>query len=141
MDTGWYATSRGAWAIVCADGVDWSRELDPQVAREQSAGREAWYVHSSDVTMMNCLRVWRDGQLAWSIEYDGATEPVVSGSPPELVDEALARARAEFRRAALRQRRVDCFYEVVHEITETVLRFRYDGPPPGPGERLYQPLR
>ena len=135
MDTGYYGTRRGVWAIVCADGRDYYAGLEASDAAALSAGRPAVYAYGDDGSMESAIFVFENGESTWSISYgEGAFD--VDGEPPEAVM-AILRASEDEQQTA----DYDCLYEAIHLVGAHLVGFRYDGTDPGPGDPPYSILR
>lgn len=127
-DPGQYAVQMpDGWLVVIGDGSEFMDTVKPRHARELSRGTEALHFTCNDTTMCATLSAWKDGREVWGLEYvgvDGIATPSVSGTPPEIVGEVLARCAS--RQAEAGSNGPDYQYEAAAELGLALVGFRHD---------------
>ena len=97
-DVGWYLLElpnavKSPWVILIADGSENYADLDVTHAQSlANDGSEVLYFWCSDTVMATELVCFKDGNEAWSIEYnceDKNKQPVFNGNPPPRAHEIL----------------------------------------------------
>ena len=127
-DPGHYALKLpDAWLVVIGDGWDAMETVQPAHAFALSIGTEALHFYCDDTPMCASLRMYRDGMELWSLEHDcsnGPGAPVVSGAPPAIVAEVIARLRKKQDESG--DSDVDHLYDAAPEIALALVGFRHD---------------
>jgi hypothetical protein len=135
-DTGLYAFDIAQWFVVFGDGWDYMDLVSRRDAARLSAKGEALYLYTDDTPMCAELTAFVDGQVKWSIIYDGGTgpsRPTIEGPIPSEAKRLLAAAE----KAQKGERDVDHVYDVIAELGHALVGFRHDQTP---GAAKYLPV-
>ena len=127
-DPGHYALAMpGGWFVVIGDGADFMDTVEEEHARALSIGTESLHFSCDDTSMGALLKVFREGKEVWAVEYDGSNgpgTPVVTGTPPAVVGETIAKCRAA--QHASGRKDVDHVYDAAAELGQVLTGFRHD---------------
>ncbi len=145
--TGWEPTGRtddglnvGVFAaelstgftVLAGDGRHHSGSLPWEVAIDLSRDRRLYYFVVDDASMRAGLICIEDGDITWSVNYDGSggpSENSIDGSPPPSVAALVAAAPSEDG------------YEVAPDLLKYLVGIRHDESPSLVGSRPYVHLR
>ncbi len=125
-DPGHYALKLEQWWIVIGDGSEAMHTMEEAHAKALSTGTEALFFTCNDTSMCARLVAFSGGKESWALDYDGSNGPgknVVSGKPPAVVTQAIAKAEEEQRKAG---KDVDYAYDAAPEIGLALTGFRHD---------------
>lgn len=130
-DVGFYllevsAGTGGVWVVLIADGSENFGELDATLAQSLSDnGHETLYFWCSDTVMATDLICFKNGDLAWSIQYDCESrtqQPTVNGAVPAITHELLK----DLRLKQIDDSEVDYLYDLTAELGRRLVGFRHD---------------
>ena len=133
-DPGLYAFDIGSWLVIFGDGWDYMDVLTRRDAARLSNKGEVLFLYTDDTPMSAELTSFVDGQVKWSIVYDGGdgpARPTIEGTLPSEARRLIAAAE----KAQKGVRDVDHVYDVVPELGLALVGFRHDQTP-GAGKHL-----
>jgi len=129
-DTGLYGLALPTgWYLAIGDGSDYMGHLDETDAVGLSRSCEALFFYTDDTPMATRLACYRDGSLAWAINYEGVNgvaEPQIEGAAPPCTTEILAGLQKEQVDADGRREGVDFIYELTADVAKALVGFRHD---------------
>jgi hypothetical protein len=127
-DPGLYAFEVEGWLVIFGDGWDFMDLVTRRAASKLSNKGEVLYLYTDDTPMKAELTSFVDGQVRWSITYDGEDGPsrvAAQGTLPAQAKPIIAAAN----QAQKGVRDVDHVYDVVAELALTLVGFRHDQTP------------
>lgn len=129
-DPGLYAVEIDGWLVVIGAGWDFMDLVTRLAAARLSSrcGAEVLYLYTDDTPMTAEITSFLEGQVQWSILYDGTAGPGRATTEGALPPEAkpIIAARQEAQKAAGPKANVDHVYDTVAALGLALIGFRHD---------------
>jgi hypothetical protein len=128
-DPGLYAVEVEDWLVIVGDGWDFMDLVPRRLAGKLSNGGEVIYLYTDDSPMKSEITSFLDGQVQWSITYDGedgVASPATEGTLPAAARKAIIAGEKAQREAGGPKAGVDHMYGITAKLGLELVGFAHD---------------